>query len=215
MLVMMLVYVLMYVLFYPAVAFISILIYGPFGLVSAWFIILQQSGFVSVLMVRSILMPQIEKIAFDAVLSREFTDDLVLMGKLRRIVVVPFIVKFVRQIILVPSMFTLPILILKVMMIFALNMIPFIGPILVVLFQAPSKGLHAHSRYYSLKGYDQRQIRAIYRENTGAYMGFGLMALLLEMIPLLSIFFMFTNTIGGALWAISIEAKNEKSKLFV
>jgi hypothetical protein len=37
---------------------------------------------------------------------------------------------------------------------------------------------------------------------------FGLVATLLEMIPLASMFFTYTNTVGAALWAADIESMN-------
>ncbi|KAK4175698.1 hypothetical protein QBC36DRAFT_291251 [Triangularia setosa] len=37
---------------------------------------------------------------------------------------------------------------------------------------------------------------------------FGTAATLLEMIPVASIVFSFTNTVGAALWAADIEAKD-------
>lgn len=37
---------------------------------------------------------------------------------------------------------------------------------------------------------------------------FGIAAVLLELIPIASIFFAFTNTVGAALWAADIEKGN-------
>ncbi|UKZ76718.1 hypothetical protein TrVFT333_004427 [Trichoderma virens FT-333] len=43
----------------------------------------------------------------------------------------------------------------------------------------------------------------------GSYtVGFGVVATLLEMIPVVSIFFSYTNTVGAALWAADIEMQN-------
>lgn len=39
----------------------------------------------------------------------------------------------------------------------------------------------------------------------GPYTGFGIVATLLEMVPVLGIFFTFTNTVGAALWAADLE----------
>ncbi|KAL6858047.1 hypothetical protein ACO1O0_005494 [Amphichorda felina] len=38
---------------------------------------------------------------------------------------------------------------------------------------------------------------------------FGLVATLLEMIPVASMFFTYTNTVGAALWAADIDANGE------
>jgi hypothetical protein len=39
---------------------------------------------------------------------------------------------------------------------------------------------------------------------------FGTIATLLEMVPVASIFFSFTNAVGAALWAADIEAKESQ-----
>ena len=36
-------------------------------------------------------------------------------------------------------------------------------------------------------------------------MGYGVVALWLELFPFINMFFMFTNTLGAALWAVDIE----------
>ncbi|KAK6956455.1 hypothetical protein Daesc_001733 [Daldinia eschscholtzii] len=46
------------------------------------------------------------------------------------------------------------------------------------------------------------------REVTLFMAGFGTIATLLEMIPVASMFFAFTNTVGAALWAADIEQRN-------
>lgn len=199
------IYLLMYLTFYPVQAFFAVIFYGPAGLITTWFTVLQQSGMVSAFIVTFLLMPEIQRVAFDAVLSKEYTQDVVLMGKLRRVVKVPFLVRCGQAIWALPNALILPFHLFKAVAMFVLSSIPVLGPILVVLIQAPSRGLRAHSRYFALKGYNQKQIKLIYKKNTGQYMGFGIVANFLESIPILSIFFMFTNTIGAAIWVIDIE----------
>lgn len=200
----------MYVTLYPVEAFLSLLFYGPAGLISAWFTVLQQSGVISAFIVTFLLMPEIQKVAFDAVLSREYSDDVVLMAKLRRQNKVPFLARCGQVVWSLPAKLILPYTLLKTILLLIISAIPLIGPLLVIFIQAPTKGLQAHARYFSLKGYDQKQIKQIYKLNTGQYMGFGVVANFLESIPLLSVFFMFTNTVGAALWVIDIE-KGQKS----
>lgn len=48
-------------------------------------------------------------------------------------------------------------------------------------------------------------------ERKGAYTGFGIPAVLLEMIPVAGIIASFTNTCGAALWAADMEQGNETS----
>ncbi|CUM66467.1 uncharacterized protein PRCAT00004131001 [Priceomyces carsonii] len=201
----------MFIIMYPVQAAIMVLFTGPLAIITAWMAVLQQSGIVSVFIITYLLMPEIQRVAFDAVLSRECADDVVLLGKLRRVVKVPFLVKCGNFLWKVPTVLILPYTICKALLIFVLSSIPLLGPVIVVLIQAPSKGLQAHARYFALKGYDKKKINEIYKANTGAYMGFGITANLLESIPLFSVFFMFTNTVGAALWVVAIE-QEEKQK---
>lgn len=197
----------MYLMFYPLQAFFAVVFYGPAGFVSTWFTVLQQSGLVSTFLVTFLLMPEIQKVAFDAVLCKECADDVVLIGKLRRVANVPFLVRWGRMIWALPNMLVLPFTFIRAIIMFLLNSIPVIGPIMVVVIQAPTNGLRAHSRYFTLKDYDKKQIKQVYKKNRGQYMGFGIVANFLETIPLFSVLFMFTNTIGAALWVIDIEQK--------
>lgn len=186
-------------------AFIELLLYGPIGLLAAWFTVFQQAGAISSFIVTIVLMPEIQRMAFDAVLSKEYADDVVLLGKLRRNSEVPFLVRLGKLVYMLPEALVIPFVLLKIVVLFMINSIPIVGPIIIIFIKAPTRGLQAHSRYFTLKGYDRRQIKDIYKRNTGHYMGFGLVANIFEAIPIFSLFFMFTNTIGAALWVIDVE----------
>lgn len=199
----------MYITLYPIQAIVLTLITGPIGLLNAWITVLQQSGLISIFIVTNLMMPEIQRIAFDAVLSREFSDDVVMMAKLRRIEQVPFLVKCGRILWSIPRLLIFPFMVFKAILLFFISMIPICGPILVIVLQAPSKGFQSHSRYYALKGYNKGQIRLMYKENMAGYTGFGITANVLEQVPILSVFFMFTNTVGAALWVVDLEMKQK------
>lgn len=199
------VYLMMFVTFFPFYGLFLTLWGGPVGFIYSGIVVLQQSGFVSVFIVTFVLMPEIQRVAFDAVLSKECPNDIVLLGKLRRVNAVPYMVNCIGIVFAVPQLLVLPYLVFKLALMFAVSVIPVIGPVLVILLQAPSKGIQAHGRYFSLLGYDTTKIAAVYYANNGAYLGFGLVATILESIPIISLFFMFTNTIGAAIWVSNIE----------
>ncbi|RYP64811.1 hypothetical protein DL771_008591 [Monosporascus sp. 5C6A] len=71
-----------------------------------------------------------------------------------------------------------------------------------------SRGESVHSRYFQLKEWSSAQQKDWLSRHTAPYTTFGTIATLLEMIPILSSFFAFTNTVGAALWAADIEQKN-------
>lgn len=199
------IYAAMFLFLYPIEVVVYTFLTGPLGFFTAWVAICQQAGFISGLLVTYLLMPEILRSAFDAVLTRECADDLLLISKLKSLKKVPFLTKFGGFIIAIPDSLVLPYIISKAVFVWLLNLIPILGPCLLILFIAPSKGLRAHSRYFALKGYDTSQIKDIYKKHMGLYTGFGITAAVIEQTPILSMLFIYTNTLGAALWSVSIE----------
>ncbi|KZF19228.1 hypothetical protein L228DRAFT_234452 [Xylona heveae TC161] len=105
------------------------------------------------------------------------------------------------------SSFT-PQAIIRYFMYLPLNFIPVIGTILFLVLQGKKAGPTAHARYFQLKEWSKSQRAAFIHQNQGAYTSFGLIAVLLELIPVASILFSFTNTVGAALWAANIEKES-------
>ncbi|KAI9650685.1 hypothetical protein NHQ30_000707 [Ciborinia camelliae] len=63
-------------------------------------------------------------------------------------------------------------------------------------------------KYFQLKGWSSAKKEAWLKEHSGAYTSFGTVATLLELVPIASILFSFTNTVGAALWAADIEGND-------
>jgi len=80
--------------------------------------------------------------------------------------------------------------------------------VIFVLLQGRTRGNSVHTRYFQLKKWSQPQINEWLKENTAPYTAFGTVATLLELVPVASILFSFTNTVGAALWAADIESNN-------
>lgn len=93
---------------------------------------------------------------------------------------------------------------------FIINLIPFVGPYLVILIRAQRSGFKKHRRYFHLKGYTNAQIYFIWVHKKSFYFYFGVTTLLLESIPLLGYLFIFTNTVGAAFWAADLERQLHK-----
>ncbi|EHK23974.1 uncharacterized protein TRIVIDRAFT_212730 [Trichoderma virens Gv29-8] len=89
-----------------------------------------------------------------------------------------------------------------------LNFIPVVGTITFIFLHGKHRGRIVHSRYFQLKNWSESQRTQWLNTHTGAYASFGVVATLLEMIPVVSIFFSYTNTVGAALWAADIEMQN-------
>lgn len=96
---------------------------------------------------------------------------------------------------------------IRYIMYLPLNFIPVVGTVVFILLQGRARGNSAHDRYFQLKKWSPSQKEKWLSQHTGPYSAFGTVATLLEMVPLASILFSFTNTVGAALWAADIEAK--------
>jgi len=101
-----------------------------------------------------------------------------------------------------------PTALIRYVMYLPLNFIPVVGTVLFVLLQGRTRGYSVHTRYFQLKKWSNSQREAWLKENTAPYTAFGTVATLLELVPVASILFAFTNTVGAALWAADIEANN-------
>lgn len=86
-----------------------------------------------------------------------------------------------------------------------LNFIPVVGTVIFIALQGKRAGPAAHSRYFQLKEWSNRQREVHIEEHRGGYTAFGVAAFVLEMIPFANLFFAFSNTVGAALWAADIE----------
>ena len=91
-----------------------------------------------------------------------------------------------------------------------LSLIPIVGPTIVNQLKSPKRGFSYGSRYYTLKNLGGAQLKDKFYEHLGEYTGFGMMAGLLELIPVMSIITIPSNIIAGALWA-SNELKKDQS----
>lgn len=211
-----LVYVIMFTVFYPLYAFVSFFLFGPFGIISGMFMFFQHATIISTCLATAIFTPPIRKIVFDSVLSREGEDELVNQWKLLRRPVKAdceelrnsfhrFCIFSGKVMVFLGSEITFALI----------GLIPIAGPCLVIIFKAPTKAFCIHTRYFVLKGWDKKQLYNFYYANKSLYFLFGVTAMLLEMIPFLPLFFIFTNTIGVALWTLDLEHEFESVQVDV
>lgn len=101
-----------------------------------------------------------------------------------------------------------PTALVRYVMYLPLNFIPVFGTAAFLFLQARSRGQMVHGRYFQLKKLSASRKQEWLEKHTGAYTAFGMVATLLEMIPVANIFFTYTNTVGAALWAADIEEIN-------
>ncbi|KAM5346728.1 hypothetical protein ACJ41O_009733 [Fusarium nematophilum] len=84
--------------------------------------------------------------------------------------------------------------VVRYLMYLPLNAIPIVGTVIFIIIQGRNRGKGVHGRYFQLKQWSAPKRTDWLNKNVGPYTAFGLVATLLEMIPLASMFFTFTNT---------------------
>ncbi|RYP43463.1 hypothetical protein DL768_009909 [Monosporascus sp. mg162] len=195
-------------LFLTYVPQLAILVFvnGPLAVFTTVLLILNESSTIVNLISRNFLLQEALVDTFDGTLVSRGATTIVSQGRhlksggdpiarLGKMVKNPF------------SKFT-PKALIRYIMYLPLNFIPVIGTIMFILIQGRGRGESVHSRYFQLKEWSSTQQKDWLSRHTAPYTAFGTIATLLEMIPILSSFFAFTNTVGAALWAADIEQKN-------
>jgi ABC-type Fe3+ transport system permease subunit len=86
-----------------------------------------------------------------------------------------------------------------------LNLVPFVGvPIFLVLTGYRAGPFH-HWRYFRLLGLTKKERNVYIKRRQLKYTWFGIVSLVLQLIPVLQMFFLLTTSAGSALWAAKME----------
>lgn len=93
-----------------------------------------------------------------------------------------------------------------------LNLVPYVGTPAFIIITGARLGKLAHHRWYKLRGLDRKQTKKEIRDRTWEYTWFGTVAMILELIPILSFFFLLTSTAGSAMWVAEIEKKKRAAE---
>lgn len=198
----------MLVLVYPFYAFALTMMIGPMGMFTAFASVMHLSRKMIIFFLNAVLIDRVQKVIFDAVLSREGLYDVVFNYNIRN--ETKSQVFDIQKIILgkfIPF-------ILSECVVFMILCVPLIGPLLVLLVRAPKKAFNVHQRYFKLMAFDYKAQNLFYTKFKSDYRKIGIMMYLLEMIPCMTIFFLFTNNIGMALWTVDKhEAFIESSRV--
>ncbi|KAI1105455.1 hypothetical protein F4804DRAFT_136197 [Jackrogersella minutella] len=86
-----------------------------------------------------------------------------------------------------------------------LNFIPYVGTPAFIIITGARLGTFAHYRWFELRGMTKKERKQEIRSRMWDYTWFGTIAMLLELIPILSFFFLLTSTTGAALWTAKLE----------
>ena len=208
----------MFVFTYLPQAAIMAFTQGPLAAASAALLVMSESSTLFTVFSKTFLIEDALVDTFDGTLVAKDTTNLVSSGrqikaggdpiaKLGKLIKKPF-AKFA------------PKALIRYLLYLPLNFIPVVGTIMFVILQGRKNGPAAHARYFQLKEWNSsqrtkhvddnkaaytRQVKFRIAEDLANHTSFGVAATILEMIPIASILFSFTNTVGAALWASDME----------
>lgn len=97
--------------------------------------------------------------------------------------------------------------ILILLIISSISVVPLIGPTIANQLISGRRAFSYMGRYFTLKGISKDQAKDFQYEHIGLFLSFGMAAGFLEMLPLVSIFTITSNTAGAARWGVELIKK--------
>lgn len=91
-----------------------------------------------------------------------------------------------------------------------LNLIPWFGTPAFIIITGTRLGKLSHYRWFQLRGFTKEERKREARALLWDDIWFGTVAMILNLIPILSFFFLLTTTAGAALWTARIEDRRKQ-----
>ncbi|TGO13558.1 hypothetical protein BPAE_0730g00030 [Botrytis paeoniae] len=188
----------------PQVAFLAIW-HGPGAWFNAVFLVLGEGQVLIALLFEALLVDETLVDVFDATLIKEGLIDLVSPSRILHHDAqneVKMLGKPTTSAVYSPFSFRQ---IAEFVIFLPLNFIPVIGtPAFLILTGARAGPLH-HWRYFKLRDLTKKERKREINSRKWKYTWFGTVALLLQLVPVLSMFFLLTSAVGSALWVVKLE----------
>lgn len=188
----------------PQVALLAVF-HGPGAWLNATFLVLGEGSAIVALLFEAFFVDETLVDTFDAVLIDQGLGDLVSQGRLLDPTApnsVQMLGKPTDSAVYAP--FSLR-QIVEFVLLLPVNLIPFAGvPIFLVLTGYRAGPFH-HWRLFKLRGFSKKERQEYVRKRQLKYMWFGMVSLTLQLVPVLSMFFLLTSAAGSALWAAQME----------
>ena len=102
--------------------------------------------------------------------------------------------------------------ILEFILFLPFNLVPAVGPVIFLLLTSYRAGPFHHWRYFRLQGLDKKQRAEQIQRRQLRYTWFGTSALVLQLVPGLSMFFLLSTAAGSALWVVELEKRKRVAR---
>ncbi|KAM0429921.1 hypothetical protein ACHAQK_010894 [Fusarium lateritium] len=99
--------------------------------------------------------------------------------------------------------------IIELIVFLPLNFVPVVGTPAFIIITGTRLGKLAHYRWFQIRGFSKVEQKQALRDRAWEYVWFGTVAMILELIPVLSLFFLLTTTAGAAQWTAQIEDESK------
>ncbi|CEP63994.1 uncharacterized protein LALA0_S09e07228g [Lachancea lanzarotensis] len=185
---------------------------GPIGFIIVHVQWLLQSNAIAVSLTNILISPVFSNSIFDAALTKMGHSDFLESAK--KVLIAPLKKLTWKSpefwFVVVPSKIgSLKLKVFSSVFLSVISLIPIIGPTIANQLLSPKRGFSYNRRLFELKSLNGSQIKDKFYEHLGQYTAFGVMAGLLELIPVMSILTIPSNIIAGALWASDELKKNQ------
>lgn len=95
--------------------------------------------------------------------------------------------------------------IIEFIILLPLNLIPFVGVPIFLVLTGYRAGPFQHWRYFKLLGMNKKERNVYIKRRQMKYTWFGIVSLVLQLVPVMQMFFLLTTSAGSALWAAKME----------
>ncbi|RMZ76575.1 hypothetical protein DV737_g4745, partial [Chaetothyriales sp. CBS 132003] len=190
--------------FLPQVVFLAIFHYGG-AWINATILVLGEGAAIVAILFESFFVDETLVDVFDAVLVNEGLGDLVSQGRLLDPTAENAVKSLGKPTISsVYAPFSLR-QIIEFILLLPLNLVPFVGVPLFLFLTGYRAGPFHHWRYFKLLGFRKKERTEYIRQRQLKYTWFGTVAMVLQLVPVLSMLFLLTTAAGSALWAARME----------
>jgi hypothetical protein len=90
------------------------------------------------------------------------------------------------------------------------TLLPYGGFLIFLVVAGRRAGPFHHHHYFKLLGLKRKEQRIAVEARRWGYTWFGVVALWLQLVPVVQMFFLMSTAVGSALWAVGLEGERKR-----